>query len=284
MPNQPNLPISGLRVFTAIVDRGGFTHAAQSLGLTQPTVSQQLKRLEGLVGQPLLDRRSRKLRLTEAGQSLLAYARQILTLNDEAVARITVPNVSGSLRLGLPHEYTISMLPQLVGAFSKSHPDVTIEVECELSQTLLSNLDKYDLIIALHSQSDPSGQQLRREPLAWVSSADYELPPPQAELHVIAAPHPCIYRDTLNHAVAEAGRRWSPRLTSTSYGAVCAAVSTGMGVTVLARSVVPDDLQVVAAGLLPPLPEIDLRWHYDRSTASPAARTFVDFVRERLVG
>ena len=103
--NPPkDLPTQVLRTFVEITDRGGFTQAAESLGLTQPTVSQQLKKLETLVDQPLLTRTPRSLELTAAGQTLLDYARRILTLNDEAISSLSMVPVSGTLRLGIPHE------------------------------------------------------------------------------------------------------------------------------------------------------------------------------------
>lgn len=285
MLGNKELSLSTLRTFVTIVDEGGFTHAAQALGLTQPTVSQQLRKLEQTLGRPVLDRGRRKLDLTPAGQTLIEYARRILMLNDEAIAKITSPNIAGALRLGLPHEFTISILPQLVGAFSQSHPNVVIEVECELSKTLLANLNDYDFVIALHDHSeDRSGIRLRKEPLSWVSALDYRPPNELEDLHVVAAPDPCIYRDTLQRSLQAAGRDWSLRLSSSSYGAVCAAVSTGMGITVLARSVVPENLRIMEGSDLPNLPDIDLRLHYDHTERTEVTRAFATFVTERLSG
>ena len=277
-----DLPTSVLRTFLTIVDQGGFTHAAQALGLTQPTVSQQLQKLEALVGQPLLDRGQRRLELTPQGQTMLDYARRIIMLNDEAVSNLARPSVSGKLRLGIPHEFTLSILPKLVGAFSQIHPNVVIEVECELSKTLLASLDSYDLVMALHKPDETAnGIRIRKEPLAWVSSLDYQFDP-DVELRIVAAPVPCIYRDTLQRALRDFQPGWALRLTSTSYGAVCAAVSTGMGITVLAESVVPVELKKLKVDQLPVLPQLDLRLHHDLSKGTSATRTFVEFVVDKL--
>ncbi len=281
--NPENLPLAALRTLVAVADYNGFTTAAEALNLTQPTVSQQIKRLEQLLSQPLI-LRSRQLEFTAAGQTLLEYARRIVGLNDEVLTKLTGPDVAGALRLGLPHEFTISILPELVGAFSQSHPGVVIEVECELSKTLLANIRDYDIIIALHDEPSGTGSgiRLRKEPLAWVAGLDYQLPDNNEALNVIAAPDPCIYRDTLQRALKPSNRTWSVPLTSTSYGAVCAAVSTGMGITVLARSVVPDNLRVFEHEQLPSLPDIDLRLHFEKAKASQATKTFVNFVRDRV--
>jgi DNA-binding transcriptional LysR family regulator len=278
-----DLPINVLRTFVTIVERGGFTQAAIHLGMTQPTVSQQLKKLEDLVDSPLMNRGQRNLELTAAGEKILDYARRILMLNDEAVSQLLTPIVSGQLRLGIPHEFTTSILPRIVGAFAQVHPDVVVEVDCELSKTLLANCDDYDLVIALHEKPGKNtGLRLRKEPLAWVASLDFQYEPDR-ELQVVAAPEPCIYRANLERVLKKHKPGWALRLTSTSYGAVCAAVSTGMGVTVLARSVVPDDLKVVELTGLPDLGTLDLRIHYERANASIAAKSFVEFAQTRLV-
>ncbi len=277
-----NLPTAILRTFVAIVDHGGFTQAAHVLGLTQPTVSQQLKKLEVLVDTTLLKRGQRRMELTDAGQSLLNYARRILMLNDEAVSLLSKPSVSGRLRLGIPHEFTLSILPQLVGVFTQSHPNVVIEVECELSKHLLSSRKDYDVILALHERGVKAlGTRLRIEPLAWVSSRDFQFAAGEP-LKIIAAPAPCIYRANLERALRQFKPGWALRLTSTSYSAVCAAVSTGMGITVLAESVVPSELQILTPPQLNGLGKVDLRLHYDRSKASAATQSFAAFARERF--
>lgn len=283
-PSPRNLPLPALRTFITIHEANGFTNAAGALGLTQPNVSQQVKRLEQLLGQPLFVRGRRQPELTSAGETLLEYARHIISLNDQALTKLMATPVAGSLRLGLPHEFTTSILPELVGDFSQAHTGVTIEVDCELSKTLLSNVRAYDVVIALHDEPEGtgSGSRIRREPLSWVSSVGYRLPEEDEPIDAIVAPDPCIYRDTLSRALASANRQFNPRLTSTSYSAVCAAVSTGMGITVLARSVVPSDLRILDDDQLPQLPDIDLRLHHDSHNASDATNSFVQFVRERL--
>ncbi len=284
LPNHTNLPLPTLRTFVAIHETGGFTSAAESLGLTQPNVSQQVKRLEQILNQPLFVRGRRQPELTTAGETLLENARRIVRLNDQAVSKITLSPVAGSLRLGLPHEFTTSILPELVGDFSQSHSGVAIDVHCELSKTLLANIRDYDVVIALHDEPENrgSGIRLRKEPLSWVGDIGYRLPAQDESIDVIVAPDPCIYRDTLTRTLASADRTFTTRLTSTSYTALCAAVSTGMGITVLARSVVPENLRILDQQQLPPLPDVDLRLHHESADASEATNSFVRFVRERL--
>jgi DNA-binding transcriptional LysR family regulator len=126
------------------------------------------------------------------------------------------------------------------------------------------------------------GILLRREPLTWVSSLDFLISDGQA-VDVVAAPAPCIYRAHLQKALQEFKLGWNLRLTSSSYDAICAAVRTGLGLTVLADSVVPDGLRKLTTDDgLKDLPDVELRLHYDRTTSSDAANRFVEFARERL--
>ena len=282
LSRERDLPTSALRTFVAIVDYGGFTLAAKALGLTQPTVSQQIKKLEEQASIPLLERSQRKLKLTSEGQILLEYARRILVLNDEAMSSLSQPNIKGKLKLGIPHEFTFSVLPKLVGAFSQMHPDVIIEVDCQLSKDLLSNLKNYDVVIALHtSETVPKGLRIREEPLVWVSSLDYQFDPDSA-LKIVAAPAPCIYREAMQKSLRGYKPGWSLLLTSTSYGAACAAVSTGMGITVLANSVVPGDLKIFEAPELMLEQDVDLQLHYDASQVYPATSHFVEFIQQKF--
>ena len=81
-----NLPIDVLRSFVTVADFGSFTQASELLARSQPAISMQLKKLEKLVEHPLFQRSDQKLNLTEDGQVLFEYARQILSLNDEAIS------------------------------------------------------------------------------------------------------------------------------------------------------------------------------------------------------
>lgn len=91
-----------LRSFIAVVDCANFTRAAERLHLTQSTVSQQLRRLEDSVGCRLLDRDQRRVVATVEGERLLAYARRILALNEEAADVLINQQNDGVLRLGVP--------------------------------------------------------------------------------------------------------------------------------------------------------------------------------------
>jgi DNA-binding transcriptional LysR family regulator len=96
-----NLPTELLRTFVTIADLGSFTRAGDKLGRSQPAISLQIKRLEGLLQARLYDRTSRDLVLSSAGKQLVGYARKILALNDEAVVKLLQPGVQGTVCPGL---------------------------------------------------------------------------------------------------------------------------------------------------------------------------------------
>jgi DNA-binding transcriptional LysR family regulator len=107
-----NLDITTLRSFVAVADSGGVTRAAGFLHLTQSAVSMQLKRLEELLGLELLDRSGRTIALTASGEQVVAYARRMIALNDEMIARLTDQSHEGVISLGVPHDIVYPAIPQ----------------------------------------------------------------------------------------------------------------------------------------------------------------------------
>src|ERR1700683_4173105 len=108
-----------LRYFVAVVDAGTFTHAAERMFIAQPTLSQQIRRLEGLVGTPLLRRGRDRVRLTEAGRVLLEESRAVLSLIDQGVNRARQAAGLGRPRLrfvvppSLPEDLAVAVASQL---------------------------------------------------------------------------------------------------------------------------------------------------------------------------
>ncbi|TIV50279.1 LysR family transcriptional regulator, partial [Mesorhizobium sp.] len=93
-----------IRTFVMTADKASMTAAANALHLTQGAVSQQIKRLEDVLGQSLFERDRRGLKLTRSGERLLDKARRLLQLNDEILAEIRGGVVSGQVRIGVPYD------------------------------------------------------------------------------------------------------------------------------------------------------------------------------------
>src|ERR1700716_481963 len=119
---RPMLDLELLRSFVSVVDSGGFTRAGERVHRTQSTVSQQIKRLEDDVGQPLLNRNANDVTPTEAGERLLSYARRLLSLAEEARDVLARPGNEGAVRLGIPEDFAAYRLTKLLGMLSRAPP------------------------------------------------------------------------------------------------------------------------------------------------------------------
>ncbi len=281
-----NLPTELLRTFLNVAELGGFSKAGSQIGRSQPAVSLQIKRLEEIIDAELLSRNGRQLELTEKGEILLSYAKQILKLNDQAISSLTQPKVSGHIRLGIPNEFAISFLPGILGKFSNSHPEISLEVTCDLTTNLMQMLEdkNLDMVIAIHRPADKQidNEETWNEELVWVVGEDHTLSR-DAPLSLVVAPEGCIYRNTIIHTLNNHHTPWRIVYTSTSYGGIRAAVMAGLGVTALAKSIVPKGLKIVGPGDgFPPLPETFISLEYDRSSTSQALRHLIDYVLSQV--
>ncbi len=281
-----NLPMSLLRSYVTILDAGGFTRAAETVGRTQSAVSLQVKRLEELLGAALLDRSTHRLRPTEEGKKLYGYARRILALNDEAISYCSSAEVSGPVRFGAPNEFAASLLPEILGRFAQSHREVALDVTFDLSKNLLMRMDKaeFDLVIALHDDAkDKSGTKISSEALVWVCSPDHD-PHDRVPVPLVAAPKPCIYRSTMITALDKIGKAWNIGYTSASYSGIVAGVRAGLGVTVLAQSTVPSSVRILTArDKFPRLRSVEVRLHHLERPLSNAVSRFSDYILAGIV-
>src|SRR6516165_5052497 len=125
------LDLDLLRSFVSVVEAGGFTRAGERVHRTQSTVSQQIKRLEEDVGQPLLIRNGKDVTPTEAGERLLSYARRLLSLAEEARDVMTRPGHEGAVRLGIPEDFAAYRLAKLLATFSRAHPTFRLDIRAD---------------------------------------------------------------------------------------------------------------------------------------------------------
>jgi DNA-binding transcriptional LysR family regulator len=145
----PDLDITLLRTFVAIVDTGGLTSAGRRVGRSQPAITHQIRRLEDGLGRPVFGCDRRRLTLTRDGEALLEYARAMLRLNDEVRNRFSAPDVAGHVTLGTPDLYAAYLLPEVLADFSRSFPNVEIQLRCTRSIHLHAALEREELDIAL---------------------------------------------------------------------------------------------------------------------------------------
>jgi DNA-binding transcriptional LysR family regulator len=280
-----NMQTDLLRTFATVADLRSFTRAAELLGRTQPAISLQIKRLEDLVRASLLERDSSPPRLTPAGELLASYARRILCLHDEAASRLLRPQVVGAVRFGLPNDFAVTYLPGVLADFIAINPDVRLDVACDISINLLRGLrdGRQDVVMAMTAeQAAPAAAKLWAERLVWVTGPRQDIKggPP---LRLVVYPDGCIYRSRMTESLTRAGIPFQITCTTASLASLQAAVSTGIGITVLSANTVPHGLVVVPfeAGL-PGLADATVGLYYARETLSEAAQSLVNFMIDRM--
>ncbi|HEV2501798.1 MAG TPA: LysR substrate-binding domain-containing protein [Mesorhizobium sp.] len=275
-----------MRSFVKAIDGGSFTRAAEMVGRTQSAVSLQIKRLEEVIGVQLFLRDAHNLQLTAQGRTFEQYARRMLGLNDEVLAVMQSPVVSGRVRLGAPSEYTDSLLPHVLGRFAKAHPNVMLEVTSDLSKNLLARQQngEFDLVVALHDEIPrSSGKLIHTEPLLWFTSVDH-FGHFQGPLPLVLAPPPCVYRRRMLHQLNLEGRDCRISYLSSSNSAVLAAIRAGLGVTAMARSTLPSDVRLLGdAEGLAPLGHLEVRLHRLAASTSGEAIDYLEtYITEKL--
>lgn len=171
-----------LRYFVAVAETGSFTRAAEREGVTQPTLSEQILRLEGKqhgVGRRLFDRLGRKVVLTDAGQELLGHAQGILAAVKEAERSVRDSAEGGTLRVGAIPTVAPFLLPGTVSRFRKDHPTVQLQLKEDLTERLLADLLAGELdvgLMALPIRDDRlHAEKLFAEPLVMALPPKHKL-------------------------------------------------------------------------------------------------------------
>ena len=287
---QP-LDLSSLRSFVLAADLGGFARAAEALHRTPGAISLQMKTLEERVGRPLFVKTGRSQVPSEAGALLLAHARRMLQLNDEALAALDGLGVDGSVRFGMPQDFADTWLPLALARFGRAHPAVRIELKVDRNDSLASAVERgqLDLALAFDLADARAGQAaLMRLPMRWIAHPGWQ-PDANEPIPLLLMERPCLFHQAATDALDRAGRPWRVVLTSASVAGLWAAAAAGLGVTVRAEVAPRRTLGIVApAAKLPRLPHAELRIHVHRAEPAPAVaklRSVLDeLVRSELAG
>ncbi|MBV7483465.1 LysR substrate-binding domain-containing protein [Bordetella sp. BOR01] len=273
-----SLDIDQLRTFVAVVERESFAAAAAEVLRTQSAVTQQMRRLESVLGKRLFQRVGRGKQLTQDGVRLLDYARRLLALHDETCAAMASTAVSGELRLGAPHDITDSILPNLLAHFSRSFPGLRIAIHVGRSPHLLQALRQGDIDMTVAGLDAPELRQitLRTSPVVWMCAARYRHDPAQPLPLIVAAESSQFRRIAVEH-LDRAGIPWRITYTSPTVVGVRAAVRAGLGVTARSVEMLGSDLRVMGeAEALPRLPDVNFRLYLSPVSANSVAQRVFD--------
>jgi len=241
-----NLDIDLLRSFAAVADTGSFTAAGELVARSQSAISIQIKRLEETVGQKVFERTSRSLALTPAGETLLGYARRILELNDESIRRIAEPPVTGEIRLGITEYFVPTELPRILSRFAAAYPGVQLEVRMGLSRDLRTKMAGGDLdAVVVRLAPRERAKAIWSEAQVWVAREDFELARGDA-VPLALLPAPCVLREHALESMKRLRRPWKVSFTGSSMVSVQAAVSAGLGVSIIPRSSLLPGMKVLS--------------------------------------
>jgi len=254
-----NLDLDLLRTFVAVADLNTFAAAAAAVCRTQSAVSQQMQRLEQLVGKELFARHGRNKLLTEHGIQLLGYARKILRFNDEACMSLMFSNLQGVLTLGASDESADTILPFLLNRISSVYPKLALDVSVKRNAFMVEMLkeNEVDLVVTTHRPGQYDCLTLRTSPTHWYCAAEYVLQKGEP-IPLVLLDDPSPFRDMVLTALNEARIPWRLAYVASTLPAVRAAVKSGLGVTARPVEMMSPDLRVLGQSEgLPSLPDTE---------------------------
>ncbi len=277
MPYDP----AQLETFLAVAQTRSFTQAAARLGIRQPTVSQHVRKLEQATGRHLILRDTHSVSLTSDGEAMIGFAQAILSSYGQAERFFTGAQPRGRLRLGMSDDLALTRLPQILRDFRRDNPLVELDLTVDQSGTLHRRLenDKLDLYLGKRPTGEEGGRLVQRERLVWVGTENTRLAP-ERPVPLVVYPSPSLSRTAMQVALEQAGMPYRNVCICRGVNGLIAAVSAGIGVSCIARSLVPADLTVLGAHHhLPELGQIDLiLLNNPRSAEKPAVRALTSTI------
>lgn len=275
-----------LRTLVAVLDAGSLTAAAPKVFLSQSSVSEQMRKLEDKAGQPLLVRGKTGVRATPAGQRLLAHARTILALSDEAYRDLRGVALRGELRLCITDYFRPGDVARLLRRLNEQYPQVRLHVTIMKSGEIEAAYERGEIDVGISmviqergaARGRADGALLRREPLLWMA-AEGATPPLDEPLPLLALPETCALRQYVERLLS---RRSLPYVVSHEASGVAGlqlAVAAGLGVACLNESALGAGMARLQAPGLPALPSVEFRL----LAARPGESEFVGLAREAIV-
>ena len=230
-----------------------------------------------------MQRQGQRLSLTPDGERVYDYAQRIISLHEQLLAQFQPQAVSGDIRLGITSEFASSLLPNVLGQFAQVYPQIALQVTSALSKDLFAGLgERFDMILALREQRNPNDMLLQNDALVWVGTpAAFE----QRPLPLVVAPEGCIYRKRAEQALQRARIDYRISYTNSDYSGLTAALNSNLGVTVLAKSTIPDSQSLISSPQLkerlPSPGDINIVLRLD-SRASSAAKQLAEYLSARI--
>ncbi|WAT25636.1 LysR family transcriptional regulator [Pseudomonas sp. GXZC] len=271
-----------LHTLVCVVDEGSFTRAAERVHRTQSTVSQQIRKLEESVGQVLLvrDRSGQQVSATEHGELLTHYARRLLNLSREARDALDTEARVVPVRLGVPEDFDATRMASMLSGFVRARPEARLETVSGMSTDLRRQLESGEIDIALVKREAGSGECHASwpEPLVWVCGQGQDMQLDTLPLALF--PQGCIYRQRAIRTLDKARRSWRVAFGSHSLTGIQAAVTSGLGISILPKSAVLPSHRICTE--LPPVPPSELALVSGAERLSATHRGLIECLREEI--
>ncbi|MFV0335860.1 MAG: LysR family transcriptional regulator [Tropicimonas sp.] len=276
-----NLDLTALRSLVAIADCGGVTRAASRLNFTQSAVSMQIKRLEEAFDMPLLDRTGRGVALTSNGEQLVSYARRMLSLNDEAIDRLTAHDYAGEIMLGVPHDIIYPHIPEALRRFNAAFPRVRVNIVSSWSRELIDKFahGQIGIILTTERGFGEGAEVLTQKPLLWIGAQGgscWRRRPLR-----FASARQCLFRAAGVRALEGSAISWEMAVDSESDRTIEATVRADLAICVMLEGTEAPFLEPVAHdGALPELPGYSVNLYVSEAANGRAEQALVEFVRD----
>ncbi len=240
-----------LRIFIAVADQESITKAAKELYIAQPTVSVAIHELEEHYGICLFERLNKRLRITEDGRRLLAYARHIVGLFEEMERTLGAPDQRGLLRLGCSVTVGSCYVPKVVKKLKEAWPQLEVRVRVEASDEIEKGIlqDGLDLAVI---EGIPHSEYLTCKPLMddqMIPVGSPEVYPGRMSLSqllecpLLLRERGSGAREILEHALGARGYKAEAAWESSSVEALKMAAQEGIGIAFLPERLVETEIQ-----------------------------------------
>lgn len=248
-----------LATFVEVAHAGSFSEAGRRLGLSQSTVSEQVRRLERLAARRLFVRDTHSVALTPDGDAMVEFARTILSVNENARRYFAGSARRQRIRLGASENFVRSRLSGVLHEFLAHSVDVDLELTVGLSDALFERLDagELDMVLGKRRPGDEKGQFIGRERMVWIGTENAVVHP-EEPIPLVMYPPPGMSRAMAIEALEKAGRTWRIVCTCDGLMGLRAATLGGFGLMVQPRSMIPAGLvELPPSPLLPDLGEVE---------------------------
>ena len=278
MNNKLDTDLISLRSFIAVVEEQSFSAAANRVGRTQAAVSLQVSKLEERLGVKLLNRDSRSVNLTDEGKVFISYARKIIATSDEALLAL-LNSSKANLRVGFGEFLAPSNLYEIIQNFKAQYPNCDVSLNLGLGDNLVESLKQGDLDLVFAGPwigNYNNGKILWEEQLVWTGNS-YD----KDNLDLVLIKEPCSFRKAALNALDNDNKDYKIVIQTSSLSAVQSAVSANAGISVVPKSAVINNMNIIE-GELPGLPSIAVMCYENKEHNNIYSKNFIEFLKSNL--